>query len=201
MFGSFKAQKNHPYLLRAARLIVERIPDVRFLFVGDELYKGMSGSVPYKQRVEALVDDLGLREKCIFAGNKMDVENWYPLCDLTVLPSLFEGTPNVALESMACGVPVVATDVSDNRLVIPDGRTGFIVPLDNEAYLAGRICRLLEDDSLRSQMSDAAREWVTAEFSGPRLAEKTADVYEEILQSRGCKSGRKRAREPDHASR
>jgi glycosyltransferase involved in cell wall biosynthesis len=190
MFGSFKAQKNHPYLLRAARMVIERVPDVRFLFVGDELYKGMSGSVSYKQEVEALVDDLGLRGNCIFAGNKQDVENWYPLCDLTVLPSLFEGTPNVALESMACGVPVVATDVSDNRLVIPDGRAGFIVPLNDEASLADRICRLLEDDSLRSRMSAAAREWVTAEFSGPRLAEKTADVYEELLQSRCRKSGR-----------
>ena len=184
MFGSFKAQKNHPYLLRAARLVIERIPDVRFLFVGDELYKGMSGSVPYKQNVEALVDDLGLRKNCIFIGNKRDVENWYPLCDLTVLPSLFEGTPNVALESMACGVPVVATDVSDNRLIIPDGHAGYIVPLNDEACLADRICRLLEDDSLRSRMSAAAREWVTAEFSGPRLAEKTADVYDELLQSR-----------------
>ena len=190
MFGSFKAQKNHPYLLRAARRVIERIPDVRFLFVGDELYKGMSGSVPYKQEVQALVGELGLRQYCIFPGNKQDVENWYPLCDLTVLPSLFEGTPNVALESMACGVPVVATDVSDNRLIIPEGRAGFIVPLNDEACLADRICRLFEDDSLRSQMSETAREWVTAEFSGRRLAEKTADVYEELLQSRFRKSGR-----------
>jgi glycosyltransferase involved in cell wall biosynthesis len=159
------------------------------LFVGDELYMGMSGSVSYKYEVEALVDDLGLRKNCIFAGNKQDVENWYSLCDLTVLPSLFEGTPNVALESMACGVPVVATDVSDNRFVIPDERAGFIVPLDDEACLAERICRLLEDASLRSRMSATAREWVTAEFSGPRLAEKTADVYEELLQSRCRKSG------------
>lgn len=189
MFGSFKAQKNHPYMLRAARLIMERIPDVRFLFVGDELYMGMSGSVSYKQEVETLVDDLGLRNNCIFAGNKQDVENWYPLCDLTVLPSLFEGTPNVALESMACGVPVVATDVSDNRFIIPDGLAGFIVPLNDEACLADKISRLLEDASLRSRMSAAARVWVTAEFSGPRLAEKTADVYEEILQSRSRKSG------------
>ena len=51
-------------------------------------------------------------------GNRADVENYYPLCDLTVLPSLFEGTPNVALESMSSGVPVVATNVSDNATII-----------------------------------------------------------------------------------
>lgn len=132
MFARFKAQKNHSYFLRAAPEVIRRVPDVRFLFVGDELYLGMSGSVDYKRRIDTLVDQLGLREHCVFLGNRDDVENLYLLCDITVLPSLFEGTPNVALESMASGVPVIATNVSDNATLIPDGRAGFVVPLDDE---------------------------------------------------------------------
>lgn len=183
MFASFKPQKNHGFLLRAARRVLDRTPNVRFLFIGDELYKGMSGSLPYKRQVEGLVDQFGLRQFCVFLGNRADVENYYPVCDLTVLPSLSEGTPNVALESMACGVPVVASDVSDNAQIIPDGEVGFIVPLHDEALLTARILRLLHDKVLQKRMGLQARDWVLAHFSSSCLAEQTAAVYEEVLQS------------------
>lgn len=183
MFASFKPQKNHPFLLRAARRVLDHTPDVRFLFVGDELYKGMSHSGPYKQEVEALVDQLDLRRSCLFLGNRPDVENYYPLCDLTVLPSLSEGTPNVALESMASGVPVVASDVSDNAQIIPDGEAGYIVPLENETLLADRILQLLEEEPLRHGIALRARNWVVSHFSNSCLTEKTAAIYEEALQA------------------
>src|SRR5574338_1606365 len=115
-----------------------------------------------------LVDDIGVRDRCLFLGNRDDVERLYPACDVTVLPSLFEGTPNVALESMACGVPVIATDVSDNATIIPDGRAGYIVPLGDPARLAERIETILRDGALRASMSQAARAWVHAEFSTAR---------------------------------
>lgn len=188
MFASFKTQKNHPLLFAAARHVLERVPAARFLLVGDELYAGMHGSDEYKRRVDALVDELGIRASCMFLGNRSDVARLYPACDVTVLPSLFEGTPNVALESMACGVPVVATDVSDNAKVIPDGRVGFIVPLGDEKALADRLCRLLEDPVRRAAMGTAAREWAMSEFSTARLAEKTGAVYREGLASRRIKT-------------
>src|SRR5262249_19313173 len=136
----------------------------------------------YKQRVGALVEALGVRERCVFLGNRGDVETLYCACDLTVLPSLFEGTPNVVLESMACGVPVICTRVSDNEMLVPDGRAGRLVRLGDEAALAEHIVELLEDEPLRRRMSEAAREWVTCEFSTQTLARKTADVYDEFLR-------------------
>ena len=188
MFASFKPQKNHPFLLRAAKRVIETVPNTRLLFVGDELLMGMSGSVDFKQTVHKLVDELGLRERCIFAGNRKDVERCYNACDVTVLPSLFEGTPNVALESMASGIPVIATDVSDNAYVIPDGRVGFVVPLGDEQVMADRICRLLGNEELRRSMSAAARSWILEEFTGQRLADKTANVYDEALRMRSPRS-------------
>jgi glycosyltransferase involved in cell wall biosynthesis len=185
MFGSFKPQKNQPLLLRAAKCVVQQYPHVRFMFVGDQLHGGMSGSVDFKKEIHTLVDELNLRPFCIFAGNQSDVERYYNACDLTALPSLFEGTPNVALESMASGVPVVATDVSDNRYVIPDGKVGYIVPSGDEVALADRLARLVGDASLRRQMGESARAWVLQEFTGRRLAEKTADVYDEALRLKG----------------
>lgn len=184
MFGSFKEQKNHPLFFDAASRVLREIPGARFLLVGDQLHGGMHGSDAYKMRVLRLVDELGIRDRCIFMGNRSDVERLYPACDVTVLPSLFEGTPNVALESMASGVPVIATDVADNASIIPDGRAGYIVQLGDADGLAARIVRLLSDHSLRQAMSTAAREWTQREFSTARLAEKTEAVYRAALAAK-----------------
>jgi glycosyltransferase involved in cell wall biosynthesis len=186
MFASFKPQKNHPLFLKAARRAMDQGARFRLLLVGDELYKGMSNSVEFKQQIQKTVDDLELRPHCVFAGNRKDVERYYNVCDVTALPSLFEGTPNVALESMACGVPVVATNVSDNAYIVPDGRAGFVVELNDEEAMANRLGRLLKDEALRTSMSNAARDWVLQEFSCARLAEKTLAVYREAIQMRAA---------------
>ena len=132
MFASFKQQKNHPLFFRAASRVIERFPRTRLLLVGDELYGGMHGSDAYKRDVLELVERLGLRARCIFAGNQDAVEQDDPACDVTVMASHFEGTANAVLESLACGVPVVATAVSDTAMILPDGRAGYVVPPDDE---------------------------------------------------------------------
>lgn len=184
MFASFKPQKNHLVWLRAARRVLEKVPDAKFIFIGDELHQGGSNSIEFKKTIQQAVADLNLASHCLFLGNRQDVENYYTACTVTVLPSLYEGTPNVALESMACGTPVVASNVSDNAYIIPDGRAGFIVPVNDEAALADRVSRLLLDGSLQNQIARQARDWVCAEFSCSRLAEKTVAVYREALALR-----------------
>jgi glycosyltransferase involved in cell wall biosynthesis len=162
--------------------VLDHVPGARFVLVGDELYLGMSDSVGCKQAILRTVEELALRDRCLFLGNRKDVERYYPICDVTALPSLFEGTPNVALESMACGVPVVASNVSDNSYVIPDGRSGYVVPVNDEVALADRIIQIVRDRPLCAQLGEQARAWVMQEFSCRRLAEKTAAVYHEALQ-------------------
>jgi glycosyltransferase involved in cell wall biosynthesis len=194
MFASFKEQKNHPLFFAAARVLLDARPGARFLLVGEKLYGGMHGSDEYRRRMDALVGELGLRDQSLFLGNRMDVERLYPACDVTVLPSLFEGTPNVLLESMACGVPVVATDVSDNAEIVPDGRVGYVVPLGDAPALAERILRLLGDAERRREMGRQARAWVEKEFTGARLVEKTEAVYREALAARAVSAARPRER-------
>ncbi|MFH1755960.1 MAG: glycosyltransferase [Candidatus Latescibacterota bacterium] len=189
MFASFKKQKNHPLFFGAAKRVLQRLPQTRLLLVGDELYGGMYGSDDYKREMDRMVDELDIRERCLFLGNRHDVERLYCMCDLTVLPSFFEGTPNVALESMACGVPVIATQVSDNAQIIPDGRVGHVIPLGDEVALCERICQLLEDNTRRRQMGQEARAWVESEFSIARLVDKTARVYQDALDSLDVAAG------------
>lgn len=181
MFASYKKQKNHPLLFAAARTVFDRVPNARLLLVGDEPFAGKHGADKYKRDMIRLVDELRIRPRCIFAGNRDDVAELYCACDTTVLSSFHEGTPNVLLESMACEVPVVATDVSDNAYIVPDGKVGFIVPLGSPDILADRISRLLSDDDLRRTMGRQARAWVAQEFSCTQLARKTEDLYTKAL--------------------
>jgi glycosyltransferase involved in cell wall biosynthesis len=190
IMASFKPQKNHLMFIEAAACVVRAVPDARFLFVGDELFQGSCDSAETKRKMLARVEELGLKAHCLFVGNRPDVERYYNVCDVTALSSLFEGTPNAALESMASGVPVVATDVSDHGYVIPEGRVGFVVPLHDATALANRLSDLLHNDSLRREISARARAWAVEEFSGRRLAEKTADVYDEALALAARRKGR-----------
>jgi glycosyltransferase involved in cell wall biosynthesis len=181
MFGSLKQQKNHSMLLDAFIQLRQDFPHSHLLIVGDQLAGGMHGSDEYAAGVIRKVDELDLAAHSTFIGNQENVESVYPACDVTALPSLFEGTPNVALESMACAVPVVATNVSDNARIITDSTNGFIVPLNDTAMMARRLSEIAESESLRDKLGKAARETMLAEYSCARLAEKTQNVYLDVL--------------------
>lgn len=183
VFASFKEQKNHGLFFEALRQLIDTGQEVRALLVGDELAGGMHGSDAYKARMMRRMDELGVSGSCLCLGNRSDVERLYPACDLTVLPSLFEGTPNVVLESLACGVPVIVTDVADNARIAPDGRVGYVVPLGRADLLAERMRALIRDAGLRKAAATAARQWAVEHFSLAQLARRTAEVYEDALRA------------------
>ncbi|RLJ16311.1 glycosyl transferase [bacterium endosymbiont of Escarpia laminata] len=180
MFASFKKQKRHDTFFLAANEVLKKIPNIKLLLVGDVLFQAKEGSDEYKNSIMELVDRLGLRDNCLFLGNQDNVEELYNLCDLTVLPSEYEGTPNVILESMSCGVPVIASDVADNSLVIEDGKSGHLFTLNEYEELAEKWIELLENESRRNQMAKDARARIFEEFSTQKLAEKTEAMYQEF---------------------
>jgi glycosyltransferase involved in cell wall biosynthesis len=180
-FANFKKQKNHAMLFRAFRLVLASFPDARLLLVGDRPVDSPDEAGSYPTQLDRLVDELRIRHRCLFLGHQNDVEHLYPACDLTALSSLHEGTPNVLLESMACGVPVVATDVCDNRYIVRDGEVGYLVAVGDDAAMADRMKTLLGSAVLRQEMGRTARRWVLEEFSSQRLAEKMEAVYLDLL--------------------
>ncbi len=187
VFASFKPQKNHSMLLRAFSKILDSFPAAQLLLVGDQLYGNVNlhGNVnrtgDYRAKVKSLIGELGIRHRCTFLGNTEDVERIYPACDITALSSLREGTSNVLLESMACGVPVVATNVSDNPYIVKEGETGFLVELSDVEGMADRLQTLLANDIMRQRMGQHARDWVIEEFSITQLVKRTKSVYLEAL--------------------
>jgi glycosyltransferase involved in cell wall biosynthesis len=178
IFASFKPQKNHPLFFRAAARVAPSQPALRLLVVGDELAGGLVGSHDHKRQVAQLVDELGLRERCVFLGNRSDPERLYNACDVLVLPSYYEGTPNVLLEALACGVPALATDVGDNAHVLAHGRGGVVVPSEDEGRLAAELARLLGDSALRARLGAEARQRVAQNFSLQALGAEMGRVYE-----------------------
>ncbi len=184
MFAGFKPQKNHGLAFAAFRQVLDRLPNARLLLVGDELHLGLRGSTAYKRDMCRLVETLGIGSRCSFLGNRGDPEELYCACDMTLLPSHHEGTPNVLLESMACGVPVVATDVSDNAIIVPNENVGFIVPPGDEAALAGAILKMAADIDARARMGHEARRWIESQFTNAVLAGKTLAAYRDYLTRR-----------------
>ena len=182
MFSSFKKQKNHPMFLRMVRRVRDVHPEARFLCVGDELHGGLQASDRYRAKMLTMIESLGLGDVLMCLGNRDDVVDLYNVCDATVLTSRREGTPNVLLESMACGVPVVATDVADNRLIVPHGQVGYIVPDDDDRAMAEHVLRLLRDADLRDSLGRAARSWVERGFTIPRLLHDTFSISKEVVR-------------------
>ncbi len=179
MVASFKPQKNHAMFFEMARLVLERVPGVRFLLVGGILKTGPHGSNSYHNTVNTLMDRMRLRQHCIFVGHQVRVVDYYRASDVVVLTSIHEGTPNVVLEAMACGRPVVVTDVADNREVVGDG--GYVVPLDDAEAMANRVVALLMDPTERASRADLGRQRVVEMFSLKRMVDRTAAIYDDAL--------------------
>ncbi len=177
MIASFKRQKRHQDFFKMAAQVLEQHPDTHFFLVGEPLRDNQQGAADYHQEVRALLGSLGIEQRCHFLGNRNDMRAVYSACDVTVLTSSREGTPNVLLESMACEVPVVATDIADNADIIREGETGYVVPLAQPQIMAKRVSTMLDDMARCREQGKAARQWVAEMFSTTALARNTENIY------------------------
>lgn len=164
--------KGVEYFLDAAAELARRFPDVRFLIVGD----GAS-----RKELEQQARLLGLEQRVFFTGFRTDVPEVLQEAAVSVLPSLSEGLSNSLLESMASGVPVVATQVGGNPELVEDGVTGALVPPKDSKALLFAITRLLEDGNLAARFSQAGRQRAESLFSVERAVAETQTLYQRLL--------------------
>ncbi|MFC4496609.1 glycosyltransferase [Streptomyces ovatisporus] len=166
--GRLCPQKGQRSLLRAWSRVTEHVPGAWLVLVGDGPDR-------------AALED-GAPEQVLFAGASDVVSRWYAAADLTVLPSRWEGMALTPLEAMACGRPVVVTDVGGARECLPPGQEDLcLVPPDDPEALAASVTRLLRDDELRAHLGEAARKHVRAEFDVRQTAAAVLDLYREVL--------------------
>ena len=167
--GRLEAQKGHAVLLEALAVVRQTFPSVRLVCVGEGTLRG---------ELEARAAALGLAGAVRFVGQQANIPDWFALADVTVLPSLYEGLPLVAIESLACGRAMVATAVDGTPEVVVHDETGLTVPPGDPAALAAALTRLLGDPALRRRLARAGRDRVSAGFSDRIQVARTEALYE-----------------------
>lgn len=147
----FIRQKRQDVLFKAIRKVIDD---------GYDIILNIYGDGPDRERLESLAKEMGLSEQIYFAGNVENVEERISNSKMLVLSSDYEGIPNVVIEALQCGVPVVSTDCSPGgaRLLIENGKNGYVVPREDYKSLAERIEELLQDDTKAELMSKNALE-------------------------------------------
>jgi glycosyltransferase involved in cell wall biosynthesis len=182
VLGRLAPHKGVEHFLDAAAALAPAHPRVRFLVVGDSLNADV-GSSTYRQQLERRAADLGLGRRVVFTGFRTDIPAVARELTVSVLTSFVEGLSNVLLESMAAGVPVVATSVSGNPEIVRDGETGFLVPPGDATALASAVDRILRDPELARRLARAGRRQVEERFSLERLIRDTAQLYADALEA------------------
>lgn len=172
-FGRFTAMKDYPTFLEAAAIIVQSLPNTEFILVG-------TGVDAANTELCTLIEKLGLQKHVQLLGERSDLPELSASLDLAVSSSAFgEGFPNVVGEAMACGVPVVATDIGDTAWVM--GETGILIPAKNPAKLAEACLRVLNlSEAERRALGEKGRQRVEAHFSLASVLQH----FDELLQLR-----------------
>jgi glycosyltransferase involved in cell wall biosynthesis len=181
--ANLNPQKGLEYFIRAASLIHRQCPDTWFVVVGARHETHSS----YVERLEKELASTSIPQgRFIFVGGRANVEDFYAAMDVKVLTSVprSEGTPTTVMEAMACGLPVVATDVGAVREVIADGETGFIVRPNDPPAVARSVVRLLNDSRLYAEMSANARELAVNRFDTSVCVQKYVRVFEAAVRRR-----------------
>jgi glycosyltransferase involved in cell wall biosynthesis len=143
----------------------------------------IAGDGPLRPELELMVRERGLSDIVHFLGERQDMSETYANADLVVLTSRHEGTPNVLLEAMAHGIPVVATRVGGVPEIVSD-ECGILVDPFSPRELREAVIRLTDEPDMRKQMGNAGRAYVEREHSLNSLGRQLTDIYTKLLEAR-----------------
>jgi len=174
MLARFDPQKNHCGFIEAARLLQERLPTARFVLAGEGVEWG-------NKALSDAVDRAGLREKMRLLGRRSDMPRLLAGLDVLASPSHSEAFPNVVGEAMACGVPCVATDVGDSRLIIGDA--GAVAAATSAQAIAKALFEVLSLTSTeRVHLGRRARARIVESYSLEVCVRNYERVYDHLYE-------------------
>jgi glycosyltransferase involved in cell wall biosynthesis len=167
--GRFQEQKNLFFLLRVFSRLDRNLSILH-----------MVGDGPLRDRLTVLARELGCDENIVWHGwvDRSTLRDIYRRCDVLVNPSLYEGLPNVVLEAMACGLPVLASRVIGNDELVIDGRTGYLFDPENENELENLLRKILKDRSVLLEMAVYARQLAISQYTWGAVA----DAYLRLMR-------------------
>ncbi len=182
--GRLVYKKGLEYLLRAAPGIIARHPNAEIVIAGDG---------PLRRDLESLVDQLMVKSHVRFVGNISwtETHRYFNMSDVVVIPSVrdqegnVDGLPNVLLEAMSCGRPIVATRVAGLPEVITDRVNGLLVEEKNPQQLAEAVSELLSSPQLASSCGKANSSKVEAQLTWNQVAQRMVGFYEQVTLAKG----------------
>ena len=166
--GRMVWQKGFECLIESVPAIIKTFPRAKILIVGDG---------PLRKNLEALSEELRIRDKVIFTGFRSDIKEILSAIDILVIPSLLEGFPMITLEAMAMAKPIVATKIDGVNEQIMDRIDGILIPPKDPSAIAQAIIRLINDRESGRKLGLAARKRVEQEFSVEKMVAETEKVY------------------------
>ncbi len=171
--GTLRPVKGVEYLIRAVAILNAKAQDVRLIIVGDG---------EDRRDLENLVEELHMEDVVTFIGRVPNekVPAYLVASDVFVLPSLSEGFALVNLEAMACGLPIVASEVGGLPDLIQNGENGFLVEPGNPHQIADKITLLLDNDSLREKISGKNKEKVKA-YTWESVVYQLETIYQKLI--------------------
>jgi colanic acid/amylovoran biosynthesis glycosyltransferase len=174
--GALIWRKGFEYALMALRILLEQGFNVRLEIIGDGIER---------DRIVYTAQDLGIKDQVQLSGrlSPVEVRDRLRSADIFILPSLSEGIANVAVEAMACGLPIVTTECGGMCEAVENGAEGFVVPSRDPAALAEALIQLIQNPGLRSDMGRAGRQRVLRQFTLDRQAEQFITLYQGLLSS------------------
>jgi glycosyltransferase involved in cell wall biosynthesis len=183
MVANFRAVKDHVTLLHAWREVLGNIP------TGQIRPRLLLAGAPQESfgTVSQLAKDLQLLDTVTFLGQVKDISGLLAASDVGVLATKHEGLPNVIIEYMASGLPVVATDLAGNREALGEDAQQALTRLCDSQSLASQLLVLLRDSELRRRLGRRNRQRASQEFSITTMCERTASTIEELLRGHSCR--------------
>ena len=160
--------KGQRHLLDAAALVLQKVPDARFI---------IAGTGELEQSLTHHAHALNLDKHVFFTGFRPDVLSLHKAFDIFVMSSVTEGLGTSVLDAMACGRPVVSTRAGGLPEIVDHERTGLLVPLRDPSAMADAIVRLLTDDALRARYGAAGLQRIRERFNADRMVDETVEVY------------------------
>lgn len=168
-------QKGLPVLLRAARILSEKIPKAAVAVIGDG---------PQRNRLETRRKQWKLEETVFFMGAQKNAERFLPAFDVFVLPSLWEGLPYVLLEAAAAGIPVIASNIGGVREVLVHGRSGYLFEPGNAPALADAAVFLLKNRPLARRLGKTLQREVPSRFPLRKMVKEIEEFYSELAKGK-----------------
>lgn len=146
--AKLRKQKGHKYLISAFSKLLKNRSDVILILVGDG---------KEKRSIEEQANKLKIKNNVIILGNRLDIPEILETLDVFVLATLFEGMSNAILEAMASSLPIIATNISENREIIENDKTGILVPVKNANQIKVAVEKIISNSSLAAKLGNNAR--------------------------------------------